>query len=458
MTEIMIIADDLTGAADTGVRFLSGGQVKMANLDRPGRLEGVWGLAVDTESRNAPDDCIREIMRKTAVLVREGRPIIIYKKIDSCLRGQIGWELAMLLGELNLAGALVAPAYPDLGRVTRDGLHYVGDCLVSEGESSMDPFRPVTDSRLSSVLERNHGLPVRSLGLETVRKGPAAVLEAILPGSQTTRVLWAADAETNADLDVLAEAGLEASDRLILCGSAGLAGALSRRLLGQGEKAGTNFRPPLANAGGPRPTMFLAGSTSAVLKEQLDVLVEREGAKRVTLNISEVLDLAWVKTGTLPVSLKESEELLTKGPLIVNLPPRQGQGLHSSRQIIDAFGILAASLITELQPGCLFISGGDTANAVLNALGVSAGWLKAEVEPGVALLEAGPWSILTKSGGFGDRELLRRLYLGPNGNPPPVSANQTLPGPGPKVPNQKGSSKDESFPDQEPSGERGSDQ
>ncbi|MDR2386707.1 MAG: hypothetical protein LBE80_03860, partial [Deltaproteobacteria bacterium] len=287
--------------------------------------------------------------------------------------------------------------------ITKNGLHYVGDCLVSESESAFDPFWPVKDSRLSSVLSQNSSLRVRSLGLDLIRQGSQAVLKEIRSNRSEQRVLWAADAETEADLEVLALAGLAASDRFILCGSGGLAGALSRKLNGRQAKAQDDLKKPLAD----QPTLFLAGSTSVVLKQQIEVLVKTEGAQLITLNLAEFIggNLTW------PDNLKPALAKIT-GPLIINLPPREDKGGYSSRQIIESFGVLAASLIVELKPRCLFISGGDTARSVLNALGIGAAWLKAEIEPGVALLQAGPWSVLTKSGGFGDPELLRRLYLG----------------------------------------------
>jgi uncharacterized protein YgbK (DUF1537 family) len=296
---------------------------------------------------------------------------------------------------------LAAPAYPRLGRVTRDGLHYVGGRLVSESESARDILRPVRDSRLTEAISRDCALTVRPLGLGLIRRGPEAVLDEIRAAGFSTGIIWAADAETDVDLDILASVGLAESDRLILSGSAGLAGGLARRL------SGGRGRRPDGDSGPVRPTMFLAGSASTVLKEQIDCLAEREDAQVVTLNLAELMEAA----SSLPPSLSPASEHPSR-PLVINLPPPQESGLYPSRQIIKAFGQLAARVVSERRPGSFFISGGDTARSILSALGISEAWLKAEIEPGVALLEAGPLTILTKSGGFGDRELLSRLYRG----------------------------------------------
>jgi uncharacterized protein YgbK (DUF1537 family) len=153
MLEILIIADDLTGAADTGVCFLAGGPVKMVDLEYSPKAAS-FALAVDTESRNAAIDDLPAKMKKASELVRLTKPQLIYKKIDSCLRGQIGLELEILIRELALREALIVPAYPALGRISKNGLYYVDGCLVSESASSHDPLRPVLNSSLKKIINQ----------------------------------------------------------------------------------------------------------------------------------------------------------------------------------------------------------------------------------------------------------------------------------------------------------------
>ncbi len=64
--------------------------------------------------------------------------------------------------------------------------------------------------------------------------------------------------------------------------------------------------------------------------------------------------------------------------------------------------------------GCLFMTGGDTAHFICRALGIHALRLQREFAPGVplAIAEGGPFngvSVVLKSGGFGDPDLLCRL-------------------------------------------------
>jgi uncharacterized protein YgbK (DUF1537 family) len=76
----------------------------------------------------------------------------------------------------------------------------------------------------------------------------------------------------------------------------------------------------------------------------------------------------------------------------------------------------AARLLYELEPGTLLCSGGETANAILSLLGVGQMELLGEIAPGLPCCRmSAPWGevrLVTKSGGFGQPQLLSELALG----------------------------------------------
>jgi uncharacterized protein YgbK (DUF1537 family) len=68
--------------------------------------------------------------------------------------------------------------------------------------------------------------------------------------------------------------------------------------------------------------------------------------------------------------------------------------------------------ITEI--GCIFVTGGDTANLLCEALDVEAIEIRHEFAPGVpvGVIQGGPLdsiTIILKSGGFGDADLLSQI-------------------------------------------------
>ena len=87
MISLAVIADDLTGAADTGIQFgRFGSQVllvphqELAAIN-PESFKGV--LTVFTESRNLSPTAAGERVRRTGMAVARLKPPLIYKKIDS---------------------------------------------------------------------------------------------------------------------------------------------------------------------------------------------------------------------------------------------------------------------------------------------------------------------------------------------------------------------------------------
>jgi uncharacterized protein YgbK (DUF1537 family) len=85
------------------------------------------------------------------------------------------------------------------------------------------------------------------------------------------------------------------------------------------------------------------------------------------------------------------------------------------RQTAARLGDTARARIERARPGALLLTGGETAVAVLRALGASGLHLAGEIEPGVALgtLAGGRFDglpLVTKAGGFGDPDLLVRVF------------------------------------------------
>src|SRR2546425_4172909 len=124
MTDWLIIADDLTGAADCASAFAGRGfdaVVSLGGIDCEAPV-----LSVDTDSRHLPASAAAA--RQVAAQTAHWRPgMRLYKKIDSTLRGQPAAELAAQLSAWGVRCrqptplAIVAPAFPATGRGTLGG-------------------------------------------------------------------------------------------------------------------------------------------------------------------------------------------------------------------------------------------------------------------------------------------------------------------------------------------------
>ena len=147
---IAVIADDLTGAAELGgIGLAYGLEVELAMSVNPQSKADLLVISTDARSVSEPES-VRE-MTEVSRALRKMKPVLIYKKIDSVLRGHILAETHAQLTVLGLTKALLVPANPALGRTLVDGQYFVHGKPLHQTHFARDPEFPVTDS---DVLKR----------------------------------------------------------------------------------------------------------------------------------------------------------------------------------------------------------------------------------------------------------------------------------------------------------------
>ncbi len=372
-----IQADDLTGACDTGAPFAARGLetlVVVSDADgRPSLADATATvLIVDTESRAVPAEEARARARDAGSALEAGPARVLYKKVDSTLRGHVAAELDGMLDGSGLAVALLAPAFPAQRRTVLDGCLRVDGRPAGETAIARDPAFPRTRASALALLASGGVRPIAPLPLLAVRRGPEDVRARLQRFTGAGGRAVVADAETDADLSVLAAAGL--GRPVLLAGSAGLAAALVAEL--PATRPGDRNAPRVRFR---RPILVVAGSAHPVTRAQVERLGRPDGLDVIVPPASEGADD----------------------------PARRRETLA---RLADA----AHARIERARPGTLLLTGGETAIAVLRALGAGALSLAGELEPGVALgtLVGGPFdglALVTKAGGFGDADTLVRV-------------------------------------------------
>ena len=405
---VCVVADDLTGAADTAVHFVRPGE-EMLLVPLGGEAERLTasagaGLAVDTGTRGlAPTETIQGLQR-AAQLIRRLEPALAYKKVDSQLRGLPGLEIETLRRELGLRCALVAPAHPDQGRVTRDGVHLVRGVPVAEAEPGRDPVAPVAQSRLPVLIAAQAGVEVAHVPLADLESGPAFLhrrIERLL--SEGKRVVTF-DAVTRQHLELIAEVASRRFPDALLAGSAGLARALAGCWRSE-PAAGAAEGPPC------EPMLFVCGSTAQSLRRQVASLVATGRCGVTTTTPSSVVEPSCGD------ALKQAAiEEWARRDLVLQTPEeRLDAGTGATSNLLSGLADLTLALVARRKPGGVFLSGGDTATAVARAAGVAAIRLRGEAIPGVAwgVAVGGTLdgiTILTRSGAFGEDDNLVELH------------------------------------------------
>jgi uncharacterized protein YgbK (DUF1537 family) len=145
------------------------------------------------------------------------RSFLLVSRSDSTLRGHYPVETQALYDTLSrfqkYDGEIIIPFFQEGGRVTLDDVHYVidGDRLVPVGETEFakDPVFGYTSSNLKTwVAEKTGGAfpedGVKSVSLETLRKGDIQAVKATLDGLSGLETLRKGDIQAvKATLDGL---------------------------------------------------------------------------------------------------------------------------------------------------------------------------------------------------------------------------------------------------------------
>jgi len=295
MASVLILADDLTGAADCAAAFIGRSPEVVVALDERARLRAtVLAIDLDTRALSEEDACRKVERAFSGRRAREAE--ILFKKIDSTLRGHVAAELRAAREALGpKRPVLFAPAFPAQGRTVKNGRAYV------------------------------NGTPLRGGNL------------ARLLGDGNIIVC---DAESDPDLRAIAGKGLAMRPRPLFVGSAGLARALASAL---------PRRRMLARTRSPRaPVVVVVGSAAPVSTRQANRLARIASREDVALYRLEwkhaptLADVPLVQAfGRIAARHAQSAAYVLTGG-------------ETARAVLTARGVRGFRLLGEVEPGVPF--------------------------------------------------------------------------------------------------------
>ena len=179
MVKLLIVADDFTGALDTGVQFTARGArtcvVTDPAYDFSRAKAETQVLVLDAETRHLTPEAAYSVVRRAVEGALRAGFTHIYKKTDSALRGNVGAELTAVLDGAGAESISFLPALPKMDRITRRGIHYIDGVPVAESVFGRDPFEPVGASSVAEIIAAQSEVPVE-------RQRPAADRTAAGPG------------------------------------------------------------------------------------------------------------------------------------------------------------------------------------------------------------------------------------------------------------------------------------
>lgn len=409
MIKLLIISDDFTGALDTSVQLSASGATAYVTLDIEfntldfGPETDV--LVVDAETRHLNQkDAYEAVFSITEHARKVGIPYI-YKKTDSALRGNIGAELSAVLKASGQKRIHFIPAYPQMARITRKGIHYADDIPIDTSIFGKDPFEPVLYSDITQII-----------GSQT--DVPSSIIED--PGQDWSQYegILIHDSQSVDDLELIAQKLKEKGEIHVLAGCAGFA-ALLPQLTGL---CGNKPQKPVISS----HLLIACGSIHPVSLAQCSYAA-RSGAPHYHLSPEEKLSPSWAKGEEACSLVSQVLQSCEESPVVIlnaNGPEEpentyayakeKGIGLSQIREnIVAVMAQLIEGLIDRGVKATVFLMGGDLLYQFVKQTGINVISPVCEVEHGVVLSEilykGERVNIISKSGGFGRETLFMDL-------------------------------------------------
>lgn len=412
MAQILVIADDLTGANACAAGFSRSG-LRSVTLGLGQRWDAIAEfhdrfdvIVVTTETRHAAP---QEAAAAVSGAVRAGWPVeLVSSRIDTTLRGNVGVATeALLRTATELAGrkvvGLCMPGHPEAGRQTVDGVQLLNGVRLEETELARDARSPVHTSSVSDVLQRGTDLATALIPLSVVTGGHDVLVGAVRDAVRGGADVVIGDALTEHHLDRLARAAAEvrASEDVLWAGvDPGPGSVALARAMG------------IRGSGVSGSLLAVCGSATELTRTQLQRLI----ASRPVRVVSPI------NSGDSPIpdvdqtvaALTQAVEEASSGEIVLLATVLTAEDIcpldsHEAAQVPRALGRITRRVLQETSVDGLYTTGGDTTAAVLEEIDGRGIEIEDEIIPLAVAGEVvdGPWAglpIVTKGGLVGDSE------------------------------------------------------
>jgi len=353
-----VITDDFTGAAEIGGIALSMGYDTVIKTENVSETEADI-LIVATDMRSLSPEQAAEKSRVLTRKLLSLDPDMIFKKVDSVLRGNIGPELEAQMNIENKSRALLIPANPSLDRIIVDGVYYVKDIPVAETGFEDSQSGPSASSHVVDILKR---------------RGMSGAISISIDDEMWDQGIYVGNTKMSYDLHAWAE---KINDHVVPAGAAGFFSAILKNLP-PSHSMDFDVKPIQKSS----KALYICGSKFPASK----AAVLKAKAKDVCV-ISMPDDIYFDKKYSAELFDRWVMDVSTAfakytSVLVTVLQTRNGTSL-SGLEITQTMANLTRKVMKNIPLDELMIEGGATAQAVMKALEINTLYPVQSLSPGV---------------------------------------------------------------------------
>jgi uncharacterized protein YgbK (DUF1537 family) len=414
----LVIADDFTGGSDTGAQFANNGLKTL--LISPQSYDALdWSsyadidaLVVNTRSRAiAPEASFKRIVALLKHFDQRGFPVI-YKKIDSTLRGNFAQEIDAVFERTGKNFGLVVPSFPEQGRILVGSFLLVNGKPLGSDSDFAGAGHPVELS-IKNILESRSRHAIGMIDLNVVNSGEDRIFEKLEQLRSSGKRIVHLDAACRQDLTRIARAAFRMAERPVLAGSAGLAQEVAVILSAfSSETAGEKDKKRVEKVD---RVLLVVGSQSPMTMKQIEYIKNSGTVRILELDPSTVVQEEEIRKKLIErQSAAVARSLKTKHTLLRTCGKRF-ENRDSVAQIVgDVVALALEASGSGVARMALMVTGGATAEALLDRLQASSVSVEGELSPGIVKtrLDDGKWkglNIVSKAGGFGSHNEYEKI-------------------------------------------------
>lgn len=456
--KLLIIADDFTGALDTGVQlsknnistcvYVNSDNIRQDNPD-------IEVVVINGNLRHLePEQAYTKTQQILQKMYTKG--LYVYIKTDSVLRGNISAVFAAAINFIKMPLYFV-PAFPELKRTTKNATAYVNGDLLENSVFAKDPRTPTTTSNIHEIINRDYKADIVDINninnindididndidnindidndnendIDNDINNIAINTDDInierthsQSGSDTnceteSPTIYLFDCETNEQLFKIGDIIAQKNGYYLTAGCAGFAATFTSHIAFKHEEHNMTRSA--------EPALFISGSANAVTFAQLNYAKEHNYP---VISLSDEFNVMLKSNDYEPEpsinrlteeackNLSDNKAVIfataTNGSELLDIEYLHKMG-KNDEQIHNCIARYTSNLVKSILDNSpitnIVIFGGDMVAAILEKLGISKVTAAGEITAGVPLCRIETQdrtiNLVTKSGGFGEPDLI----------------------------------------------------
>lgn len=347
---IAVIADDFTGAAELAGISLRYGLSVSVHLDNVIDSSSDV-IIISTDSRSMQKAAAIYCTADAVETLLEHEPSVIYKKIDSVLRGYVIDEIKVQMELCEKSKAFILAANPSLQRTISNGEYFINEKKITETAFVNDPEFPISSASIASMLHDEK--------VQVLKHDDWLPVEGIVVG----------EAESTADVEAWANT---IDESWMLVGAGDFYTALLQKKYQPGPQAAFTLQSP---------HLYVCGTA---FEERKQFIRSLNCCAYMPDNINE----EW---------LTETGEIIKKqGKAVIAID----ESNESALALRTAMAKAVAAIVAQKNVKEIFIEGGSSAASVLEELSIKQLTPVNELSRGVVRMKAGDLFITVKPGSY----------------------------------------------------------